>query len=84
MVDIQQMWVMPDDDGIVRNIPLVMSYADKLYPSLALEMLRVGEGISTIQVRSTKNGIEVVRIGSHIVPTDAYGQMLTSFETPTS
>jgi len=67
--------VLANEDGIVRNIPLVMNYLNELYPSLIVEMLRVGEGISTIQVRSTKNGIEAVRIGSHIVPTDAYGQM---------
>ena len=76
--------ILPNDDGIVRNIPLVMSYADELYPSLAVEMLRVGEGISTIQVRSTKNGIEAIRIGSHIIPTDAYGQMKIHYCGPNS
>ena len=33
-IDIQQMGGMPNDDGIVRNIPMVMNYSNELYPSL--------------------------------------------------
>ncbi|MEX2130676.1 MAG: adenylate/guanylate cyclase domain-containing protein [Pseudohongiellaceae bacterium] len=32
---------LPDPDGIVRRVPLVLRYQDRLFPALALEMVRV-------------------------------------------
>jgi adenylate cyclase len=34
----------PDPSGTVRKVPLFMSYRDEAYPSLAMQMLRVGKG----------------------------------------
>jgi len=34
----------PEDDGIIRNYNLFVTHNDKLYPSLAIEALRVAEG----------------------------------------
>jgi adenylate cyclase len=35
---------VPEVDGVVRRIPLVVSIANNLYPSLALESIRVAAG----------------------------------------
>ncbi|NDD91255.1 adenylate/guanylate cyclase domain-containing protein [bacterium] len=34
--------VVPDPDGVIRRIPLFQAFEKKLYPTLALEMARVG------------------------------------------
>ena len=36
---------IPDDSGIIRSVPLILSYDDEIYPSLALETLRIALGI---------------------------------------
>src|SRR5262249_34956589 len=33
--------VFPDEDGIIRHVPLLVSYHDGLYSSLALEAVRI-------------------------------------------
>jgi adenylate cyclase len=77
-------WV-PDFDQIVRRIPLVVAIGEVLYPSLAIETLRVVQGASTVLVRSSNSshdeafgrqtGISRIRIGEFDVPTDHSGQI---------
>lgn len=43
----------PGSDGIVRQIPLVSRYGGDLYPAFAMELLRVGQGVPTLAIRST-------------------------------
>ncbi len=74
--------VLPDIDGIVRNEPLLINYQNTLYPSLVLEMLRLGSGASTGLIRSGPNGIEAVQIGSYAIPTDEHGQFTVRFTGP--
>ncbi|MES9855098.1 MAG: adenylate/guanylate cyclase domain-containing protein [Sedimenticola sp.] len=71
--------VLPDADGVVRRLPLIINHGDQLYNSLALEMIRVGEGGAMIQVRAGSNGMESVRVADHRIPTDANGQMLLRY-----
>jgi adenylate cyclase len=52
----------PEVDGVVRRMPLVASHDSKLYPSLAMEVLRVAGGDSTFQVKVNENGVEKMRI----------------------
>jgi adenylate cyclase len=49
-------------DGVNRRLPLVVSVDGKLYPSLAMETLRVAAGDSTFQVKLNENGVEKMRI----------------------
>jgi len=77
--------MVPEQDGIVRRVPLLMQRDDKMYPSLAAEILRVAQGASTYLVKASgasgeigfgqKTGITHLRIGKLEVPTDADGQM---------
>ena len=52
----------PEVDGVVRRMPLVVAYNGKLYPSLAMETLRVAGADSTIQIKVNENGVEKMRI----------------------
>ena len=53
---------LPEVDGVVRRIPMVVAHNRKLYPSLAMETLRVAGADSTFQVKINENGVEKMRI----------------------
>jgi len=74
---------LPDRDGITRRAALLVGLRDKLYPTLALEALRLEEGAATYLVKSTAasgetgfgehTGIVSIKVGDRVVPTDAHG-----------
>jgi adenylate cyclase len=53
---------LPEVDGVNRRMPLIVSVSDKLYPSMAMETLRVAAGDSTFQVKLFEGGVEKMRI----------------------
>jgi adenylate cyclase len=53
---------LPEIDGVVRRMPMVAAYNGRLYPSLAMEVLRVAGGDTTFQVKINENGVEKMRI----------------------
>lgn len=71
----------PDESGMVSKVPLFLTLDGIPYPSLALEMLRIGiqEEAATIQVsrlqKGERQGVLGVSVGSHFIATDDYGQM---------
>jgi adenylate cyclase len=42
---------LPEVDGVVRRMPMVADSQGRLYPSLAMEVMRVAAGDTTFQVR---------------------------------
>ena len=80
---------MPSQDQIVRRVGMLVSVGGVLYPSLALETLRVSSGQTTVFVRSSggsgtesfgqKTGVATIRVGKTVVPTDANGQLWLRF-----
>ena len=67
---------LPEIDGVVRRLPMLVTAKDILYPSLALETLRVAAGDSNFQVKSTEFGIEAVRIPQYgKITTDQFGRI---------
>ena len=52
----------PEIDGVTRRVPMVVSSAGKLYPSISLETLRVASGDPSFQVKVNDGSIEAVRI----------------------
>lgn len=73
---------IPDDTGIIRSVPLVISYDDTIYPSLALEVIRVINGTQKVVVQYDENGISNIVLGDISIPTDRYGRMLINFRGP--
>jgi adenylate cyclase len=53
---------LPEVDGVVRRMPMVVAYDGRLYPSLAMEVMRVAAGDSTFQVKINESGVEKMRI----------------------
>jgi adenylate cyclase len=52
----------PEVDGVVRRTPLVIYSQEHLYPSLALETLRVAAGDKNFQIKIGDMGVEALRI----------------------
>ena len=66
---------LPDSDGVVRRVPLLLRVADRTVPSLVSELLRTSLGEKNLLVRSTEEGIQEVRIGGYAIPTTRSGEM---------
>jgi len=70
---------IPDNDGIVRSIPLVVKYENTIYPSLSLEMIRLILGSKKIVVNYSDIGISSVDIGELVIPTDRFGRIKVNY-----
>ena len=69
-------------DGVVRRVPLVVGSQGKIYPSFALEMLRVGVGDPSYQIKTTDGGIEWVRVPRYPqMYTDPNGRVWLNYNT---
>ena len=66
----------PEIDGVVRRMPTVAVVDGVLYPSLALETLRVIAGDPSFQIKLSPLGIDKMRIPQFgVIPTDAEGRV---------
>jgi adenylate cyclase len=67
---------LPEVDGVNRRTPLIAGMDGKLYPSLAMETLRVAAGDTTFQVKLNENGVEKMRIPKFgPITTDNFGRI---------
>jgi adenylate cyclase len=70
---------LPDRDQVVRHVPLLVRLKSAIFPSLALEALRVVEGATTIIVRASnssgqtafgrQSGVNALKIGEREIQT---------------
>ena len=75
---------VPEPDGMLRRVPLVLRLGDRIYGSLVTEALRVAQGARTTIIRAwgaqatasfgAETGIDSIKIGDFVVPTDANGK----------
>lgn len=67
---------VPDSDGIVRRVPLVLSLSGNPVPSIAAESLRVAQGERNyiLKARQQGQGLSEIRIGNYKIPTTAEGE----------
>lgn len=73
------MTFIPDADGIVRRVPLMLRAGDAMLPSLAAEALRVAESARTVVMHAGDDGIAAFGIGRHLVPVTANGEFWVHF-----
>jgi len=77
---------IPDGDGIVRRVPLVIRLDEQPLPGLAAESLRVAQGVPHITLRSAghlhgftgaadNGGLGEIGIGDFRIPTSARGEL---------
>ena len=63
---------VPEVDGVVRRIPLLMKIGEDIYPAMAIEVIRVAIGAPSYQVKSGEAGVQAMRVpGFSIIKTDA-------------
>jgi adenylate cyclase len=77
--------ILKDRDGKVRRIPLILAAADTLYPSLAVEALRVAQNSKQLNVKVSgavqaeqsgeATGIQAVRAGKVVLRTIPTGEI---------
>ncbi len=70
---------IPDESGVIRSVPLVISYDDGMYPSLALEMVRIMTNTKKITIEYKENGVSEIILNDLKIPTDRYGRILVNF-----
>lgn len=84
---------VPDNDGVVRRVPLVLRLGDTPVAGLAAEALRVAQGVPLMTLRSAGHidgltgaadnaGLGEIRIGEVTVPTTANGEMWIHYSGP--
>lgn len=75
--------VEPDIDGVIRRVPLIMRHDNAIYPSLALESLRLyllAERVRPVVATDGKRLlIEGIALGEIIIPTDTFGNVVIPY-----
>ena len=71
--------ISPDQDSVYRRVPLLYSWNGKFYPSLAMAALMQATGIKSMVLKMTSQGIESLRFGKTVIPTDKNGRMLINY-----
>lgn len=76
---------IPDGDGVVRRMPLVMQHQDGLYHALSLEIVRLALGAPWSRLRTTTEEsqspiLTSLHIGNALeIPVDPQGQLLVPY-----
>ena len=66
----------PEIDGVVRRLPLLMRVGDEIYPSVALEVIRVAVGDPSYQVKASEGGVIALRVPKFkTIKTDQYARI---------
>jgi adenylate cyclase len=73
---------LPDRDGIVRSVPLLVRYDDTLYPSISMEMVRILTQSDKVVVDYSPSGVTDIRLDGISLPTDRFGRLLINYRGP--
>ena len=60
-------------DGIIRSLPLLVQFEKKMYPTMALEMVRVGGNQKNLYVEMNEVGITRISARPHKILSDPNG-----------
>ena len=71
--------ILPERDGIVRRVPIIMQAQGSMVPSLTMEMLRVVTNSGAMLVRTDQAGVQSVAVPGLQVPTDQNGRFWIHF-----
>ena len=70
----------PDEGGMIRRVPLLMRYDGALYPSIALEMVRIYTGADRVVVNNSITGVESIEMGKLTIPTDRFARLIVNYK----
>jgi adenylate cyclase len=71
--------ILPEQDGIVRRVPLVMRAEGVIVPTLTLELLRILTGSGAVMLKSDAAGMVSVVLPGFELPTNANGELWLHF-----
>ncbi|MCF8075050.1 MAG: adenylate/guanylate cyclase domain-containing protein [Desulfotignum sp.] len=73
-----------DKDGVLRRVPLCISFDQNIYPQLALATLLTAfkDNISDPMIKTTRGGVESIKIGNTVIPLESNGAMLLNYRGP--
>ncbi len=72
----------PDQDGMVRKVPLMAQRDGLVLPNLGMQTLSIYLDHAPMTVEADITGVNKVTIGDHTIPTDANGAMLLNHYGP--
>lgn len=67
--------IVPEFDGLVRRVPLVVVADDMLVPALIVDLLRVATGGDSVLIRSAETGVQSIVVNRVTIPTDQFGRV---------
>lgn len=74
---------IPDQDGIVRRVPMLYGYKGQLYESLSLAVARIALEAPEVELDLYRNHghflLENLRVGNRTIPVDEYLQALVPY-----
>jgi adenylate cyclase len=65
----------PDDDGIIRRVPAMVTDGTNIYPALSLDLLRLATGNESLGIKMSPDGITGVIVRPSLVKTDETGRI---------
>jgi len=71
--------LIPSIDGIIRKIPVLYNIDNLIWPSIALETVRVATKQKNLLVKTNDYGIELIKTRSNIIPSDQNGVINIKF-----
>lgn len=74
--------ISADEDSLYRRAPLLISWKDNFYPSLALAALMQATGKHTLLLKMSEIGVTSIKIGNLIIPTDRQGRIRINYRGP--
>jgi len=74
--------IVPDPDGVVRWIPLVIKCGDEIFAPLSIKAIWHYLDMPPLIARVAPYGIEGVQLGDIFIPTDETGQMMINYLGP--
>jgi len=72
----------PDQDGMVRKVPLMVQRDGLVLPNLGMQTLSIYLDHAPITVTADMTGVNKVTVGDHNIPIDAHGSMLLNHYGP--
>ena len=73
---------LDQSDGIIRSLPLIVQFKNKLYPTMGLEMVRVGTKQKNLYVEMNEIGITRISSRPHKIYSDPNAIIWIKYKQP--
>lgn len=71
-----------DEDGVVRQLPLLLRGDDQIYPALALQTLMTALGETQLKLHSARGGLDEIQLGEISIPIETDGSFRPVYRGP--